>query len=138
MVGMGMSDVNPAGLYLMNLASGTSQNPLSWLMPMVMMHLGHWNTMFMANAFVVETQQSGPRGGDKLYSTNALMASASHRAGAKGIGITLVAPAEQHDVTQIAQRLGLDHRLGGNASEHRTRSAPRASRRSRPRGRSRR
>jgi superfamily II DNA/RNA helicase len=60
------------------------------------------------------------------------------RAGAKGIGITLVAPAEQHDVTQIAQRLGLDHRLGGHASEHRTRSAPRATRRSRPRGRSRR
>jgi hypothetical protein len=26
--GMGMVDMNPAGLYLMNLASGTSQNPL--------------------------------------------------------------------------------------------------------------
>jgi hypothetical protein len=82
--GMGMVDTNPAGLYLMNLASGTSQNPLSWPMPMLMMHFGRWNTMFMGNAFVVDTQQSGPRGGDKLYSTNELMVSAAHRAGAKG------------------------------------------------------
>jgi hypothetical protein len=41
--------------------------------------------MFMANAFLVDTQQSGPRGDDKLYSTNWFMASASHRAGAKGV-----------------------------------------------------
>lgn len=82
---MGMVDTNPAGLYLMNLASGTSQNPLSWPMPMLMMHFGYWNTMFMGNTFVVDTQQSGPRGGDKLYSTNELMASAAHRAGAKGM-----------------------------------------------------
>src|SRR5580704_7500125 len=75
---VGMVDMNPSGLYLMNLASGTSQNPLSWSMPMLMIHFGHWNTMFMANAFVVDTQQSGPRGGDKLYSTNVLMASAAH------------------------------------------------------------
>jgi ATP-dependent RNA helicase RhlE len=50
------------------------------------------------------------------------------RAGAKGIGITLVAPAEHHDVTQIAMRLGLDHHLGSGATEHRSRSAPRATR----------
>ncbi len=50
------------------------------------------------------------------------------RAGAKGIGITLVAPAERHDVTQIATRLGLDHGLGGAAASHRTHSAQRASR----------
>jgi hypothetical protein len=84
-VGTGMVDMNPAGLYLMNLASGTSQNPLSWAMPMLMIHFGHWNTMLMGNAFVVDTQQSGPRGGDKLYSTNWLMASAAHRVGAKGM-----------------------------------------------------
>lgn len=82
--GLGMSDVNPAELALMNLASGTSQNPLSWPMPMLMMPFGRWNTMFMGNAFLSETRQSGPRGGDKLYSTNWLMASAAHRVGAKG------------------------------------------------------
>jgi hypothetical protein len=40
--------------------------------------------MFMGDAFIVDTQESGPRGGDKLYSTNFLMASAEHRAGEKG------------------------------------------------------
>jgi hypothetical protein len=34
--------------------------------------------MFMGNAFLVDTQQSGPRGGDKLYSPNTLMFSAEH------------------------------------------------------------
>jgi hypothetical protein len=95
--GAGMVDMNPAGLYLMNLGSGTSQNPLSWPMPMLMMHFGQWNTAFgqwntafMGNAFLVETQQSGPRGGDKFYSTNELMASAAHRAGAKGMFETVL------------------------------------------------
>ena len=82
--GRGMADMNPAGMQSMNLASGTSQNPLSWPMPMAMYHYGQWNFMFMANAFLVETQQSGPRGADKLYSANWLMATASHRVGAKG------------------------------------------------------
>jgi hypothetical protein len=84
MAGMGMADMNAAGMQSMNLASGTSQNPLSWPMPMMMRHAASWNFMFMANAFLVETQQSGPRGADKLYSPNWLMTSASHRVGAKG------------------------------------------------------
>lgn len=37
----------------------------------------------MGQAFLVDTQQSGPRGGDKFYSANWLMASAVHPAGAK-------------------------------------------------------
>jgi hypothetical protein len=79
-----MADMNPAAMSLMNLASGTSVNPASWQMPMLMAHLGNWNTMFMGMAFLVDTQQSGPRGGDKFYSPNTFMASAEHRAGAKG------------------------------------------------------
>src|SRR3954462_12006342 len=81
---MNMIEMNPAGMYLMNLASGTSSNPASWPMPMVMAHFGSWNTMFMGSGFLVETQQSGPRGGDKLYSPNWFMAAAGHRVGAKG------------------------------------------------------
>jgi hypothetical protein len=81
---MPMPDMNPAAMSLMNLATGTSANPASWPMPMLMTHLGSWNAMFMGTAFVVDTQQSGPRGGDKLYSTNWFMGSAEHRAGAKG------------------------------------------------------
>jgi hypothetical protein len=79
-----MVDMNRAAMSLMNLASGTSANPAAWNMPMLMTHLGSWNTMFMGLAYIVDTQQSGPRGGDKLYSPNWFMASAEHRAGAKG------------------------------------------------------
>ena len=53
-------------------------------MPMIMTHLGSWNTMFMGTAFIVDTQQSGPRGGDKLYSPNWFMASAEHGLGEFG------------------------------------------------------
>ena len=37
------------------------------------------------------------------------------RAGATGIGITLVGPGERRDVGQLAGKLGLDHGLGGRA-----------------------
>jgi hypothetical protein len=81
---MPMPDMTPAAMSLMNLATGTSANPASWPMPMLMTHFGSWNAMLMGTAFVADTQQSGPRGGDKLYSTNWFMGSAEHRAGAKG------------------------------------------------------
>ncbi len=72
---------NDAGMYLMNLASGTSMNPASWPMPMLMRSSGSWDWMFMGQAFLVETQQSGARGGDKLYSPNWGMVSAQHGLG---------------------------------------------------------
>ncbi|PWU02354.1 MAG: hypothetical protein C5B51_20900 [Terriglobia bacterium] len=77
-------EMNPASMFLMNLASGTSANPAAWPMPMIMRHYGKWNAMFMSTGFLSEIQQSGPRGGDKLYSTNWFMASAEHRAGSGG------------------------------------------------------
>jgi hypothetical protein len=84
MPGMKMNDMNAAGMDLMNIASGTAVNPVSWPMPMIMIHLGSWSTMFMGEGFLLDTQQSGPRGGDKLYSTNSFMASTQHRAGKNG------------------------------------------------------
>ena len=73
-----MGDMNKSGMYLMNMASGTSMNPDAWSMPMIMKSADAWSLMFMGEAFVVDTQQSGPRGGDKWYSPNAFMFSASH------------------------------------------------------------
>src|SRR5258708_20132755 len=70
--------MNEAGMYLMNIATGTSMNPLSWPMPMLMPRVGSWNLMLMGQAFLVETEQSGPRGGDKFYSPNTFMLSAQH------------------------------------------------------------
>ena len=81
---MNMADMSPASMFLMNLASGTSVNPESWAMPMSMHHFGNWNAMFMGSAFLADIQQSGPRGGDKLYSTNWFMGSAMHSVGSNG------------------------------------------------------
>jgi hypothetical protein len=76
-----MVDMNPASMFLMTLSSGTSENPAGWPMPMIMTHFGNWNTMFMGLGYLSDIQQSGPRGGDKLYSTNWIMASTEHRVG---------------------------------------------------------
>src|SRR5271170_7762935 len=78
---MNMGGMNQAGGFLMGQASGTSMNPQSWPMPMLMLTPGAWNLMFMATAFVVDTQESGPRGADKFYSANWGMFAASHDLG---------------------------------------------------------
>jgi len=80
----GMTMANPAEDFLMGLSSGTSLNPASWPMPMLSHPLGSWNLNLMAQGFIVDTQQSGPRGADKLYSANWMMLSAAHKAGARG------------------------------------------------------
>jgi superfamily II DNA/RNA helicase len=59
------------------------------------------------------------------------------RAGAKGIGITLVASDQRREVGQLAGQLGISHGLGGGAVPHsgRNGSAPRGARNgSAPRG----
>src|SRR5579884_1111668 len=86
--------MNDAGDSLMKLASGTSANPSSWPMPMIMVMPGSWDVMFMGQAFVVDTQQSGLRGGDKLYSTNWFMANAEHALGQGSIMFDLMLSLE--------------------------------------------
>ena len=81
---MDMEHMNASGMSMMDLASGTSENPRAWRMPMIMHPFGTWQTMFMANIFINDTQQSGPRGGDKFYSANWFMVNAQHKLGAKG------------------------------------------------------
>ena len=81
---MDMEHMNASGMSMTNLASGTSENPRSWRMPMIMHPFGTWQTMFMANIFINDTQQTGPRGGDKFYSANWFMVNAQHKLGASG------------------------------------------------------
>ncbi len=81
MPGMDMPDDDPASALLMDQASGTSMGPKSWPMPMHMVQLGSWRTMFMGSVFLVDTQQSGPRGSDKFYAPNWFMGAAEHSAG---------------------------------------------------------
>lgn len=61
--------------------SGTSAEPNSTPVPMLMTEHYGWLLMFHANVFVLDEQQSSPRGGDKFFSTNWLMGMAQHRAG---------------------------------------------------------
>ena len=84
MPGMHMGETDVAGDILQSFSSGTSANPAAWQMPMIMKSFGSWNSMFMGQAFLNDTQQSGPCGGDKLYSTNWFMGNISHRLGHKG------------------------------------------------------
>ncbi len=62
-------------------ASGTSAEPNSTPAPMLMSMHGQWMLMFHANAFIAEIQQSSPRGGDKLFSTNWFMFMAERKLG---------------------------------------------------------
>ncbi len=61
--------------------SGTSAEPNSTPAPMVMAMKGKWMLMFHTNAFVVDTQQTSARGGDKLFSTNWFMPMAERELG---------------------------------------------------------
>ncbi len=54
-------------------ASGTGVEPDSTPSPMLMTARRGWMLMFHANVFVLDEQQTGPRGGDKLFSTNWMM-----------------------------------------------------------------
>ncbi|HTS61927.1 MAG TPA: hypothetical protein VMH28_07870 [Candidatus Acidoferrales bacterium] len=91
--------MNRAEMYLMNMSSGTSMNPYSWRMPMLMTETGNWTLMFMGQAFVVDTQQGGPRGGDKLYSPNWFMGAAEHALGGGAIMFTAMLSLEPATVT---------------------------------------
>ncbi len=99
-VGAQMGPMNSTGMFLMGDASGTSLNPQSWDMPMLIRNRAGWNAMFMGSAFVSDVQQSGPRGGDKLFSTNWFMASVSHKLGHRAsIDITVMLSLEPATVT---------------------------------------
>lgn len=96
---MNQSGMNDAEAYLMNMTSGTSVNPQSWPMPMLTPKLGGWHTMIMGQGFLVDTQQSGPRGGDKLYAPNWFMASAVHKLGSGSLMLQTMLSLDPATVT---------------------------------------
>ncbi len=61
--------------------SGTSVESNSTPMPMLMTMKGKWMLMFHGVAFLNNLQQSGPRGSDKVFSTNWLMPMAQRKLG---------------------------------------------------------
>jgi hypothetical protein len=63
---------------LRHTTSGTSLEPDSTAPPMLMEMRRNWMFMLHGQASIVEQQQTGPRGADKLFSTNWIMAMAQH------------------------------------------------------------
>jgi len=59
--------------FLMQQSSGTSANPASEPMAMLMRHEGDWMLMLHGSAFVSAIDESGPRGADLITSTNWIM-----------------------------------------------------------------
>src|SRR5256885_12637242 len=65
-----------AGDLLMRQMSGTSMNPGAAPMQMSMTMHGSWMLMLHGLAYMNYVDASGPRGGDKFFSTNWIMGSA--------------------------------------------------------------
>src|SRR5215472_867151 len=65
--------------------SGTDLEPISTPREMIMWRKGAWMFMFHGTVFVNEIQQTGPRGGDKFFSTNWFMPMAQRKLGRTGI-----------------------------------------------------
>ena len=96
---MGRSEMNSSGMFLMSESSGTGIQPAAWPMPMMMTRAGDWQLMWMGQGFLVDTQQSGPRGGDKFYSVNWGMLGAVHQLGRGSLMVRTMISLEPATVT---------------------------------------
>lgn len=78
-----MNEKSPSMIELVqeHTTSGTDIEPVSTPSEMLMTTKGKWTFMFHGEAFLNGLQQSGPRGGDKLFSTNWFMPMAQRRFG---------------------------------------------------------
>lgn len=97
--GGGMPAPDFAAAVLHHNGSGTSAEPDSTATPMWMLMKDHWMLMFHGETFLNDTQQSGPRGGDKLFSTNWFMAMAQRRAGPGTLTLRAMLSLEPATVT---------------------------------------
>ncbi len=66
---------------LQHSTSGTDAEPNSTPASMLMTTKGNWTLMFHGEAFLIDVQQSGPRGFDKFFSTNWWMPMAQRKFG---------------------------------------------------------
>jgi hypothetical protein len=96
-MGSGMSGTED---FFMGESSGTAVQPSAWPMPMVMTNVGSWRLMWMGQAFLVDTQQTGPLGADKFYSTNWGMLGAMHRLGSGSIMLRTMLSLEPATITE--------------------------------------
>jgi hypothetical protein len=79
--------------------SGTSAQPNSTPAPMLMTMRGAWMLMLHGNGFLADIQQTSPRGGDKLFSTNWLMPMAQRQWGPAQLTLRTMLSLEPATVT---------------------------------------
>lgn len=84
---------------LQRSTAGTSAEPVSTPSHMLMTNKGGWTLMFHANAFLSVEQQSGPRGGDKIFSTNWFMPMAQRKLGPGQLTLRMMNSLEPATVT---------------------------------------
>lgn len=80
--------------------AGTSAQPNSTAEPMIMRSRGKWMFMFHGQAFLSAIQQSGPRGYDKVFSTNWFMPMAQRKIGRGQLTLRTMLSLEPATVTQ--------------------------------------
>jgi hypothetical protein len=78
---MGMESHSLIEMLQHHATSGTDAEPNSTPFEMIMATRGKWTLMFHGEAFLNELQQTGPRGADKLFSTNWFMPMAQRTLG---------------------------------------------------------
>src|SRR5436190_14582377 len=83
-------------------SSGTSIEPSSTSESAPMIHgtIRGWTGMFHGNVMIEDIQQSGPRGGDKFYSTNWFMPMATRQFGKHSVMGRVMFSLEPATVTQ--------------------------------------
>src|SRR5215831_5814664 len=83
------------------ISSGTSLQPkvVSEFTPMVHKSIGDSALMFHANVFVLNTQQTGPRGFDKTFSTNWFMPMIAHDFGRQTLSFRTMFSIEPATIT---------------------------------------
>jgi hypothetical protein len=103
----GGAQMNMPGMSVMEnsagfLSSGTSIEPLvtSEMTPMFHKSLGNWTLMLHGNAFVVNFQQSGPRGYDKTFSANWVMPMVSRDIGRQTVSFRTMVSLDPLTVTR--------------------------------------
>jgi len=98
----GMSTQPPSLIQLLeqHATSGTDAEPASTPVDMLMLTRGQWTLMFHGQGFLNEIQQNGPRGEDKLFSTNWLMAMAQHKLGSGTLTLRAMLSLEPATVSQ--------------------------------------
>jgi hypothetical protein len=106
-VGLGHAQMTMPGMAAMEnsvgfLSSGTNVEPktTSEFVPMIHTSVGNWAFMFHGNGFLVDTQQSGPRGGDKLFSINWFMPMVARDFGRQTVIFRTMLSLEPTTVTQ--------------------------------------